>query len=129
MVFVQNPFKMFKKIFYDDSTKTLDDLLAMDFEQYRNCIVKVVVRNKTNPYWFDQFIDNLESCSPHDLQVVEDHLNLDLEDDDDIVSEAEDTLTIIRHFIDQATPKSVDKTALERFVSSLYSEAMSVENI
>jgi DNA repair exonuclease SbcCD nuclease subunit len=127
--FVQNPLTMFKKIFYDDSDKTLDDLLSYDFEQYRNCVVKIVVKCKNNPYWFDQFIDGLEACSPYDLQVVEDHLNLDLEEDDEIVSEAEGTLEIFQKFIEQAYMGSANKSQLNTFIGNLYQEALSVETV
>jgi len=58
--------------------------------------------------------------------VVEDNLNLQLEDDSDIVNEAEDTLTILTKVVDQwDTP--VDKKRLYNFLTTLYSEALSVE--
>jgi hypothetical protein len=53
-----------------------------------------------NLYWFDKFIENIESEGPHQLQIVEDHLNLDLEENEQqIIDEAESTLDIFKKYI------------------------------
>lgn len=124
--FVPNPNVMFFKHHYDDANKTFDDVLAFDFEKYKDAFVKVIVRNKTNPYWFDMVIEKMEKAGVADLQVVDDHFHLDLEDDDDIINEAEDTLTIIKKHINQLG-ESVDKPKLESLLRSLYDEALALE--
>ncbi len=124
--FIQNPHRMFNKIHYDDSNKTMDEVLDVDLEMYRNTFVKVVVHNKTNPYWFDMFVTKLEKNGVVDIQVVEDHLNLNLEDDSDIIDEAEDTLTILRKVID-SIDTNVSKKELDNFLTTLYNEALHVE--
>ena len=100
--------------------------MDIDFAQYKGTYVKVIVRNKTNPYWFDMFIDRLEKAGTVDIQVVEDHLNLNLEDDSEIVNEAEDTLTILRKVVD-GIEANVPKKDLDLFLTTLYTEAMHVE--
>jgi len=70
-------------------------------------------------------MDKLEKVNPIHVQVVEDHLNLDLESDDDIVSEAEDTMTILHKYI-EALDVNVNKSELETTIKDLYSEALSV---
>jgi hypothetical protein len=118
---------MFKKIKYNDvafSYTAQDDL-----SEYAGCIVKVIVQEKSNPYLFDQFIDSLEKFNPHDIQIVEDHLNLGLEDDQDIIDEAESTLEIFKRFISGLEYKNVDKVSLERTIIDLYQEALSVEAV
>lgn len=124
--FVLNPNRMFNKVHYDDAGKTMEEILDFDLEMYHNSFVKVIVRNKTNPYWFDLFINKLEKNGVVDMQVVEDHLNLNLEDDADIVDEAEDTLTILRKVVD-GLETNVPKKELDNFFISLYNEALSVE--
>lgn len=124
--FVESPYRMYSRIFYDDVDKTMADIIVDDYSQYKDTIVKVVIKNKTNPYWFDMFIEKLEKVGVFDLQVVEDHLNLNLEDDDDIISEAEDTLTILNKYVDQLD-LNVDKPKLEGLLRSLYNEALSME--
>lgn len=124
--FIPNPFNMFHKIWYDDNNKSMDEILAVDLEQYKDTIVKVIISNKMNPVWFDMFIEKLEKVNPADLQIVEDHLNLNLEDDQDIVNEAEDTLTILSKYVDQLEIKA-DKSKLENLLRTLYNQALSME--
>ena len=124
--FVRNPLTMFNKIHYHDQDKTLDEIMDMDFDHYKGSYVKLIVHTKTNPYWFDMFVDKIEKAGVLDLQVVDDNLNLQLEDDSDIVSEAEDTLTVLNKVVDQVESR-VDKKVLYNFLSSLYNEALSVE--
>jgi DNA repair exonuclease SbcCD nuclease subunit len=126
LTFYQNPKPIFYKFFYDDLNKQMDEVLVFDSEQYKNCYVKVIIKNKTNPLWFDNVIDRLEKSGVVDLQVVEDHLNLNLEADEDIVSEAEDTSTILRNYI-QSMTINTDKKRVEDIVNSLYAEALTIE--
>jgi hypothetical protein len=126
LTFIDNPFKMFKKIHYNDAGQTLDKLINIDFSVYKGKYIKVVVHEKNNPYWFDMFIDKLEKSGVVDIQVVEDNLNLNLEDDSDIVDEAEDTITILRKVTEQMDT-NVDKKKLDNFLRVLYNEALSVE--
>jgi DNA repair exonuclease SbcCD nuclease subunit len=126
LTFIRNPLTMFNKIHYHDQDKTLDDIMAVDFDYYKGSYVKLIVHSKTNPYWFDMFVDKIEKAGVLDLQVVDDNLNLQLEDDGDIVSEAEDTLTVLNKVVDQVDSR-VDKKVLYNFLSSLYNEALSVE--
>jgi DNA repair exonuclease SbcCD nuclease subunit len=124
--FIPNPFIMFKKVWYDDLNKSITDVIVDDFEQYKNTIVKVIIKNKTNPHWFEMFIEKLERAGVVDMQVVEDHLNLNLEDDDDIVNEAEDTLTILNKYVEQLQLE-VDKPRLDGLLRGLYNQALAME--
>jgi len=124
--FVPSPLRMFYKLWYDDSICSMDQIIAQDFSMYKDTIVKVIIKNKVNPVWFDLFIEKLEKAGLVDLQVVEDHLNLNLEDDSDIVNEAEDTLTILNKYVTQLELKA-DKTRLENLLRTLYNEALSME--
>ena len=124
--FIQNPLTMFNKVHYHDQDKTLDEIMDMDFDHYAGSYVKLIVHTKTNPYWFDMFVDKIEKAGVLDLQVVDDNLNLQLEDDGDIVNEAEDTLTVLNKVVEQVESR-VDKKVLYNFLSTLYNEALSVE--
>jgi hypothetical protein len=126
LTFIENPYKMFHKLHYDDSIVDLETILDIDTSKLAGSYVKVITHNKDNPYWFDMFISKIEKSGVIDLQVVEDNLNLQLEDDGDIVDEAEDTLTILRKYCDQVSSK-IDKAQLDKFLTDLYAEALSVE--
>jgi DNA repair exonuclease SbcCD nuclease subunit len=125
LTFIENPYKMFKKVWYNDVDNDFEQL-EVDFKQFKGSLVKVIVTNKTNHYWFEKFIENLESENPIDIQVVEDHLNLNLEEDQEIVNEAESTLDIFKKYIDAYEVKNVDKNKLSSKITELYNEALSI---
>lgn len=126
--FVRNPCTIFAKVWYDDANKTVEEVVFdRDLSALKDKKLKVIVKSKTNPYWFDLFIDKIEKCGATDIQVVDDHLHLDEVADEDLVNEAEDTLTVCRKYISQLTMKSVDTKKLDRVITELYSEALQVE--
>jgi DNA repair exonuclease SbcCD nuclease subunit len=124
--FVQNPFAMFHKINYDDGTKTFEDWKEYDFNKLKECYVKVVVLNKQNPYLFDHVIDNLYKASVSDLSIVEDFTENLIDDDQDIVDQAEDTMTILSKYIDNLT-LDVESEKLKNLMRELYVEALNTE--
>jgi len=126
LTFIKNPFKMFRKIWYSDIEEDFD-YTTINYEQYRGSIIKVIIQNKTNPYVFDKFIECLENVNPIDLQIVEDHLNLNLEDDINIVNEAESTLTIFKTYVDTTSFKGIDKGKLNNKLTQLYNRALASE--
>lgn len=126
LTFVQNPEVLFMKLHYDDLNKQMDEVLMFDPNDFKGKYVKVIVRNKTNPYWFDNVIDRLDKAGIADLQVVEDHFHLDLEEDSDIVNEAEDTMTILKKYV-QGLNFNTDKNRVENIIKDLYAEALTIE--
>ena len=124
--FIPNPDNLFDKFFYDDLGKSLDDVIVFDQADYRNKYIKLIVKNKTNPYWFDIVVEKLEKAGLADLQVVEDHLNLDLTEDSDIVDQAEDTITILHKYVDSMSMQA-DKKRVETIIQNLYIEASSIQ--
>lgn len=125
LTFVENPYKMFQKIWYDDSSKAFRKK-KIDFSQYKDCIVKVIIVNRNDYYLFDKFIEALEAENPIDIQIVEDHLNLDMENDENIVGEAETTLAIFKKYIDNYEIKNLDKDKLTKKIVEVYNEAISL---
>ena len=69
--FIENPFKTFVKVWYDDEGKTMETLVseagASDVSKKH---AKVIVTSKTNPSSFDAFMTTLNDLSPISLQVV-----------------------------------------------------------
>ena len=125
--FIENPFEMFYKIHYDDTTwKDIEIMDSYNLQQLQGTYCKIIVHQKNNPYWFDMFIDKIEKVGVLDLKVVDDHLNLNLEDDNEFVNEAEDTVTIMNKVVQQMDI-SVDKGKLQSFLKNLYGEAMTIE--
>lgn len=127
--YIDNPFELFKKFIYDDQGKNHLDVLQdieLHAKNYGGSYTKVVVKNKTNPWLFDQVVSGLEGAGAHDVQIVDDHLNLDDIEDEDLVDEAQDTLTILKKYV-SSMDVTVDKNNLEKMIVSLYNEALQVE--
>ena len=126
LTFIENPYKMFAKVWYDDSSITHGPD-KLNIEKLKGMNVKVIVTNKTDPYKFDLFINKIEKVGVLNMQIVDDHLNLHMEDDTDIVNEAESTLQIFKNHIDQINSVNIDKKKLELTITELYQEALTVE--
>lgn len=129
--FIPNPYKMFNKIYYDDLLK--EDEIKYNVEnstldKYSSSYIKVVVKNKENPYLFDLFIDSLYKINPIDLVIIEDVSDVLAEELND-VDETEDTLTILHKCVDGLNTKELDSNKLKHILSSLYEEALSLESI
>ena len=125
LTFIQNNDRIFHKLFYYDVDTDYQEFINQDYSQYADCIVKVVVKQKTNLHMFDLFIDKLEKAGVADLQVVEDHLNLNLELDDDLLEEAEDTFSLLNKYASQVSKS--DNEQLTLLLQELYNEALMVE--
>lgn len=122
--FIENPYKMFNKLFYDDTSIEFDDIVNLEIDHVKDTIVKLVVRNKTNPFWFDQFVSRIEKLGVVNLQIVEDNLYLDLEDGNDEIENIEDTLTVLKSYTEQID--SVDNQKLNSLMLDIYNEAVSL---
>ncbi len=105
---------------------TYEDVSAADYSALKDTYIKLVIKEKNNPVLFDQLIGEIEDVNPIHLQVVEDHLYLDLEDDDTIVDEAEDTLSILDGYIEGLDIKT-NKKELKYLMHNLYNEALAIE--
>lgn len=125
MEFIQNPFSIFHKLEYDDSDLTVEDIDELDVSMLTSTYVKVIVKKKNNPYTFDLFIDKLQSAGAADIKVVEDHLNFDIIDEGELVDEAQDTLSLLRVYVDSLEVKA-NKERINQFLRDLYQEAVSL---
>ena len=123
---IVNPYKMFHKIFYNDKNKTLEQLTDHDFDSFKGTYVKVVTIHKENPYWFDVFLDKLYKSNPENLSIVDDHKHMDQTSEADLIDEAEDTMTILRNYIEKIDTE-VDKKKLTSLMGTLYNEALHID--
>lgn len=120
--FVANPHRMFYKLTYDDTKE-----MNQDFTNLQNKYIKIVVAQKTNPQQFDTFMDDIYKMNPIDVTIVED-VNEMVNNEEDVVDQAQDTLTILSNYIDQQTIQ-VEPQKLKTVMRELYLEALSSETI
>jgi DNA repair exonuclease SbcCD nuclease subunit len=125
MEFIQNPYRMFYKINYDDALENFAQLYkTFDYSIYEGAYVKIVVVNKTNPYLFDMVMDNLYKANVADISVVEDFTDITVDTDQELIDQAEDTMTILSKYIDNL-PLTVESDKLKGLMRELYVEALS----
>lgn len=124
--FVKNTYSVFHKIMYDDTNHDFEYWKAYDFSKYKETYVKLVVLNKQNPFLFEHVLDNLYKIGVSDLSIVEDFTDNVIGDDQDIIDQAEDTMTILSKYIDNLE-LDVEGDKLKIVMRELYVEALNTE--
>jgi DNA repair exonuclease SbcCD nuclease subunit len=127
LTFIKNPNVMFHKITYDDKVESITEITNKELDKFAGTYVKVVVLNKTNPYLFDKFMNNLYNVNPIDITIAEDFADLTEGVEDDMINEAEDTITIINKFVDGIKEDHIDNDKLKSVLKELYVEALNLE--
>ena len=117
--FVANPYEIFDKIFYDDTSV---DYNKQDVSCYKDKYIKIVIEEKRDYQMFETLVDRLYNVGVHDVKVVE---TLVEEDSADIEVSTKDTLTLLNEYIDEVE-MSVDKSDLKGLMRSLYIESCNV---
>ena len=121
---IVNPYRLFEKVYYDDTTTDYTDY---DMSKFKDMYVKVIVVNKKDLYQFDKFVDKLLQDDAHEVKIVEDFSELDAENvSDDIVENTEDTMTLLEKYIDELDV-TMSKDRLKNTMRSLYTEAQDLE--
>lgn len=120
--FIRNPFRMFKKFYYDD---VKNNYSLSDFSEYKDTYLKVIVENKTDLYMFDKVIEKFYNIGIHDLKIIE-NTQLISEDGDVETIEHEDTLTTLQRYIEDMKD-NYDKSSLKSIIKSIYVEASEVQ--
>jgi len=117
---IANPFEIFDKIFYDDTSV---DYNKQDVSGYKDKFIKVVVNEKRDYQMFETLVDRLYNVGVHDVKIVETLVDEDSKTDIEI--SAKDTLTLLNEYIDEVE-MSVDKSDLKSLMRTLYIESCEV---
>jgi len=116
---INNQYKLFYNIYYDDTPHQ-----SFDVSKYVNKIVKVIVKQKSNPKDFEKFIDKLYKIGVQELKIVE---NFEIiENQDFVIDEEENTISILNRYIDESE-FSYDKNTIKTIFQNLYKQASEVE--
>ena len=116
---VDNPYRMFYNVYYEDTPHQL-----FDASEYKDKIVKVIVRKKTEQKKFEKFLDKLYSVGVHELKIVE---NFVIQNNEEFeVEETENTISILNRYIDESD-MDCDKSVVKGILQKIYSEACEVE--
>ena len=120
--YYDNPFRIFHKIYYDDSDfEGVNDISNFNFSNITGGAVKLIVTKKTDYSKFDHFVDKLYTCNLIDLKIIEDFSEFEdeaLGDDIDL----EDTMTLLKDYVDVVNT-DLDKQRIKNLLQTLYLEA------
>ena len=115
--FIPNPTSMFHKIYYNESKSEL-----FNPNKFKDSYIKIVVEGNSTPKKLSSIVDSLYQVGVHDIKIME---NLNLDVDDDVEVEGEDTLTTLTNYVN-AMDDQIDKSSVIQIFRSLYVEAQEV---
>ncbi len=123
--FVENPNRIFHKIEYDDVDMTIEDIAKLDTDVLKNTYVKVIVKNRTNGYLYDTFLNKIADSGAADVKSIDDTLNLESSGMDEILDETQETKDILHTYID-SIETTIEKKKIKKVIDELYVEAMNL---
>jgi hypothetical protein len=123
---VENTNRIFHKIDYDDYDMNIDDIANIDTSALKNTYIKVIVKNRTNPYLYDMFVNKLTESGAVDVKTIDDSLNLESSGVEDILDETKDTKDILHAYID-TIETAIDKKKIKKTIDELYTQALSIQ--
>ena len=119
---IRNTYTLFEKIVYNDK--------KIDYNNYNNNLskkfVKVVVAEKTDPFTFDRFIDNIQNQDIYELKIAENFNEFMGENVNDEEVNFEDTTEIVDTYI-EAVDTDLDKDKIKIQMRELMTEAQALE--
>ena len=116
---INNPYKLFYNLYYDDTPYQM-----FDATQYKNKIVKVIVKKKSDPKKFEKYIDKLYTVGVQELKIIENFVIQ--ESEEFIVDDDENTLSVLNRYIDEADFE-FDKNKVKNIFQDLYKQSCEVE--
>ena len=123
--FIENPFTIFSKIYYDDEKV---DPSTVDVSQYANQHIKLIVVIKKDYYKYDQFIERLYKVNPLELKIIEDLSEFESDALGDQEIDLEDTVTLLSQYVDSLDTEA-DKDRIKTLMKTLYVEAQAYEEV
>lgn len=134
---VNNPDVIFHRFLYDDRQPATDLQAELDLimakQKLTDCFVKIVVKHKDNPFWFERYVDALESLGAYEVAVVEDELNEQLDADpltgDPAPPPSLNTEIIMRNHIETLSLKDDVRRDVQNLLHELYVEAQDVNRV
>ena len=116
---ILNPHRMFYKLEWRNGCDA-------DLSQIKDKFVKIVVTEKSDPYLFDKFVDEVNSYNPHELKIAETFDEFMGENVDDSAISIEDTPTLLNDYVD-AVDTELNKSRIKSIIKALYTEASNME--
>ena len=121
---VENPIKIFEKIYYDDTQK--NSYAVQNLQYLDNKFVKLIVVNKSKPIEFEKFIDRINQRPVYGLQIAETFQDFAGAQVDDENLSLDSTDDLLYTYID-AVDTDLNKERIKSKVRELMVEAQNLE--
>lgn len=122
---VVNPSKIHRKVVYDDTGRTLEQILKPDYSVFKGLCIRVNVKTVNDRYILSQFLQKITENQPLSLSVSE---NGDASVFEDLIDEGHDTLEMINHYVD-GIQLTANKDEVKECMSEVYHEAERIATI
>jgi hypothetical protein len=119
--FIENPFRMHVKIFYDDTSWEKFNPKKVDFSEYAGSIVKLIVLGKKDANWFHLFKEKLEEQGLVDLTIEDGQIEIS-ELEEFQTTDFVELIDVMALHVD-ALNVDLDKSELKSFLRQLHTEA------
>lgn len=123
ITFIENPFKIFRKVIYDDSNQDIEYWKEYDYDSLDNSFVKLMVIEKNDEYLFDMVLDRINKTKIYSLSIIEDIDVARVIDDD--VEEVEDTYGVLCKYVD-GQKLDVDSSVIKVMMKDIYLESLNI---
>ena len=129
--FIRNEYRLFEKIYYDDSGNI--DYKKLDTNYYKDKIVKLIVEEKTNVPAFEDFVERLYKSELTDLTILEDlsEYSMRYTDDEEEDLEVGNTSTFLDEYVDGMPDDNVkdeERKKVKRLLQVIYDEALNIDD-
>jgi len=115
---VDNPYRMFYNIYYEDTPHQ-----TFDTRDYEGKIVRVIVRKKTDQKQFEKFVDKLYNANIAELKIVE---NFQIQEFDEFEAfESEDTFSILQRYVNESECE-FNKATITNILEEVYKESLEI---
>jgi predicted phosphodiesterase len=116
--YIDNPYEIFKIIYYDE------DKLPNDLSRYKNCIVKLVIKNRKDRNKYEKFFDELRKENPYELKVIENVVLKEVFDSEEFLT-TEDTLSLLKKYVDESEIQ-LNKKKIKNLISTIYQDSFQI---
>lgn len=122
LTFVENPYRLFYKLTYNDSTPAMERVVNDGiFEAYEGTFVKVIVEQRTDPLLYERFISKIDASKPADVTIIDDTIHIQFTNE--IAEDIEDTAAIIKSTVDTVSKEEI-RDPLFHLLTRLHQDAL-----
>jgi len=131
LMFIRNNYRLFEKIYYDDSESV--DYKKLDTSYYKDKIVKLIVEEKTDLADFESFVERLYKSELADLIILEDLSEYSIRYNEDVEEDIEvgNTSTFLDEYVDSipiGSVKEEERSKVKKLLQMIHGEALNIND-